>query len=96
MKTEQEIRDWYGIPPAASLPRTAQDIHHLSTRLYVAWRSFETGQEIVPDDTFAPAQFFHVATELCSLSRRGNFETAEHILWKKPMQQYAIREETNT
>ena len=82
--TESEVRDRYGISPDAYLPRSAIDLHDLAVRLYAAWRSFESKRTIPPGEEFAPAQFFHIATELCSMARRGNFQSAEHILWPKP------------
>ena len=79
--TEQQIRDWYGIQADAYLPRSAQELRELAALLYAAWRTFETGTPVQPSDEFPPPQFFHIATELCSLARRGNFQSSEHILW---------------
>ena len=81
--TEQEVREWYGIQPDAYLPRSAVELHDLAARLYAAWRSFESKNPVQPSDEFPPPQFFHVATELCSMARRGNFQAVEHILWSK-------------
>jgi hypothetical protein len=81
--TEREVKDWYGVPSDAYLPRNAIDLHGLAVRLYAAWLLFECKREFRPEDGFAPAQFFHIATELCSMARRGNFHSAEHILWSK-------------
>ena len=82
--TDLEVRDWYGVPSDAYLPRRASDLHKLAVGLYAAWRSFESGRTISPRDEFAPAQFFHVATELCSMEfSNRNFQRPEHILWPK-------------
>jgi hypothetical protein len=84
MKTEREIREWYGISPDAHLPRAATDLRELAVRLYAAWRSWECKLTIPPGDEFAPPQFFHLAIELCSMvSRNRNFQSPEHILWPK-------------
>lgn len=81
--TEQQVRERYGIQPDAYLPRSAVELLQLAALLYAGWRSFECKRTVEPSDDFAPPQFFHIATELCSLARRGNFQLAEHILWPK-------------
>ena len=81
--TDIEVRDWYGVPPDAYLPRSAVELHQLAALLYAAWRSFECKKSMQSSDGFAPPQFFHIATELCSMARRGNFQSPEHVLWPK-------------
>lgn len=81
--TEEQVRAWYGIATDARLPRSALELHELALLLYAAWRSFEARQPIEPTaESFAPPQFFHVATELCDMVYSNpNFQRPEHILW---------------
>lgn len=80
--TEQEVRERYGVQPDAYLPCNALDLRELAALLYAAWRSFECKRTVQPTDEFPPPQFFHIATELCSMKYRNrNFQSPEHILW---------------